>query len=195
MIIRSGEKRLPLTHQKQTGDQDAFAELFERYKNLVYKTAFLMLDDANEAEEALQEVFVLVYKSLASFDPAKGALTTWLHRITLNYCLGYRRKRRFLFESLDEEASTLPSEPAEVHLAEKEVMQQAIAGLSAKQRAVVILRYYWGLPYAEIAQVLDIPLGTVKSRIDMALRALRQKLSEPEENALSNSSPQAEVDL
>jgi RNA polymerase sigma-70 factor (ECF subfamily) len=184
-----------LIHRQQPGDQDDFAVLFERYKNLVYKTAFLMLDDAGEAEEALQEVFVLVYKSLASFDPAKGAFSTWLYRITLNYCLGYRRKRRFLFEPLDEEAGLLTSEPAEVHLAEKQAIQQAIAGLSPKQRVVIILRYYWNLPYAEIAQVLDIPLGTVKSRIDLALRALRQTLSEPEEDLLSNSSPQAEVDL
>ena len=194
---------MPSTHRKQTGDQDAgdqvaFADLFERYKNLVYKTAFLMLDDAAEAEEALQEVVVLVYKSLASFDPAKGALSTWLHRITVNYCLGHRRKRRLLYESLDEESNALPDEPTEgdpAGMAEKEAIEQAIAGLSEKQRAVVILRYYWELPYAEIAQVLDIPLGTVKSRIDLALRTLRQKLAEPEENLLSNSSPQAEVDL
>ena len=188
---------MPLIHRKRICDQDAFAELFERHKNLVYKTAFLMLDDASEAEEALQEVFVRVYQALASFDPQKGAFTTWLYRITMNYCLGYRRKRRFLYESLDAEPFLSSSEPAEADLAdlaEKEVIQQAIAALSEKQRAVVILRYYWDLPYTEIAQILDIPLGTVKSRIDLALRTLRQRLVASQEEPVSDQSPKAEVD-
>jgi len=163
-----------------TPDAEQFAGLFERYKNLVYKTSYLMLSNAGEAEEATQEVFVLVYRSLADYDPARGAFTTWLHRITLNYCLGMKRKRRLPFVDLESQQRQPAAEPAvEASLArrsDREAVRLALEGLSEKQRAVVILRYYHDLPYAEIAEVLKIPLGTVKSRLDLALRTLRQKL-------------------
>src|SRR5512142_275952 len=99
---RSGAKHLPNVSAHQDIDEAAFANLFERYKRLVYKTAYLMLGDRAEADDALQEVFVRVYQSLASFDSRKGAFTTWLYRITLNYCLGHHRKRRISTEPLDD---------------------------------------------------------------------------------------------
>ncbi len=178
-------------------DQAAFAELFERYKRLVYKTAYLMLGDSAEADEALQEVFVLVYKSLASFDPHKGAFTTWLHRITINYCLGRRRKRRVLTEPLEEARLMQSNETLEVGLlksAERQEVRRAIMALSEKQRAVIILRYYWDLPYNEIAQVLAIPVGTVKSRIDLALKTLTLKLSGPETIQRQDTLPAVECE-
>ncbi|HEX7395357.1 MAG TPA: sigma-70 family RNA polymerase sigma factor [Anaerolineaceae bacterium] len=167
---------------RQNHSKDAppfFAALFEQYKNLVYKTAFLMLGEVEEAEEALQEVFVLVYRSLDSYNPQKGALTTWLHRITVNYCLGQRRKLRPDWLPVDEELAESSSftDPDFSALSEREAMIQAIRQLGEKLQVVVILRYYWELPYAEIAQILEIPLGTVKSRIDLAIRSLRQILT------------------
>ena len=160
-------------------DQDHFAELFESYKNLVYKTASLMLADTGEAEEALQEVFLQVYRSLHTYDPAKGAITTWLHRITINYCLDQQRKRRLVFQPLEEENPTLTRRADGTGLddgLEREAVLQAIHSLSDKLRSVVILRYYWELPYQEIAHILDVPLGTVKSRIDLALRTLSRQI-------------------
>ena len=163
-----------------------FDELFERTKNLVYRTAYLMLGDAGDAEEALQEVFVLVYRSLSAYDPHKGAVTTWLHRITINYCLGTLRKRRVISQPLEEDHPALVSDPAErtlSRLAEKEAVAQAVKSLCAEQRAVVVLRYYWELPYAEIAQVLMVPLGTVKSRLERAIKTLRRRMSDDETGA------------
>ncbi len=183
---------MSLAYPNPPADPDTFAALFERHKNLVYKTAYLMLGDRAEAEDALQEVFVLVYRSLASFDPGKGAFTTWLYRITINHCLAHRRKRRLVFQPIDSEALAVQGESLESGLAksaERETVAEAIQGLSEKQRAVVVLRYYWDLPYAEIAQILGIPLGTVKSRIDLTLRTLRQKLSgQGEERCLGSPS-------
>lgn len=174
---------------QRTGDPYTFDELFVRYKNLVYKTAYLLLRDRGEAEEALQEVFVLVFKSLSSFDPQKGALATWLYRITVNHCLSQRRRRRPWVKPPEELERMGTVEPALADSAEREAMVQAIGRLSDKQRVVVILRFYWDLPYAEIAQVLNIPLGTVKSRIDLALRTLRKSLVEEriDEEVLSSS--------
>lgn len=173
-----GEKHLQLINRVQAGDRQAFADLFEQYKNLVYKTAYLMLNNADDAEDALQEVFLLVHKSLSSFDPRKGAFTTWLHRITLNFCLNHRRKRHPL--SLDDISPVPASEFPGAQLAEEEAVLQMTRALSGKQQAVVILRYYWELSYGEIAQILEIPLGTVKSRLDLALKTLRKTFHEQE---------------
>lgn len=170
---------MDLIRRCQVNDEDAFAEIFHRYKNLVYKTAFLMLGDTSEAEDSLQEIFLQVHKSLSSYKPEKGAFTTWLHRITVNYCLNLRRKRRFLWLPLDQIAQRLlpqTNSTIEKKYGEEDLMQQALQHLSDKLRAVVVLRYYWELSYAEIAQILDIPLGTVKSRLDLALKNLRKDL-------------------
>jgi RNA polymerase sigma-70 factor (ECF subfamily) len=84
-----------LIQRSLTGDQQAFGEIFHQYKNLVYKTAVLMLGNPQDAEDVLQSVFMKVYKSLASYSSPKGAFSTWLHRITVNQCLNYRRRQRF----------------------------------------------------------------------------------------------------
>jgi RNA polymerase sigma-70 factor, ECF subfamily len=180
---------LELIRRAQAGDMQAFASLFEQYKNLVYKTAYLVLDERGEAEDALQEVFLLVHKSLSSFDPQKGAFTTWLYRITMNYCLNHRHKRRH--SSLEDVSPTPALDFPSSQLADEDAVWQATRSLSDKLQAVVILRYYWDLPYAEIAQVLDVPLGTVKSRLDLALKSLRKIIEEQDTHELAV--PQTEV--
>jgi RNA polymerase sigma-70 factor (ECF subfamily) len=180
---------LDLIKHAQAGDREAFAALFEQHKNLVYKTAYLILGDAHEAEDALQEVFLSVHKSLPSFDSRKGAFTTWLYRVTLNFCLNHRRKRQH--SSLDDISPTPASHFPATRLAEEDALWQATRSLSDKQRAVVILRYYRELPYAEIASILEVPLGTVKSRLDLALKTLRKILEEQELG--KDSISQAEV--
>jgi RNA polymerase sigma-70 factor, ECF subfamily len=171
---------LQIISRAQSGDREAFAIMFEQYKNLVYKTAYLMLGESTEAEDALQEIFLQVYRSLSGFDPGRAKFTTWLYRITFNYCLNHRRKKRPFTLPLDDISPALKSESPGVQLAEDEVLQQAIGTLTDRQRAVVILRYFWDLPYAEIAQILDVPLGTVKSRLDLALKTLRKVIEEGE---------------
>lgn len=177
--------------RSQAGDQDAFAVLFEQYKNLVYKTAYLMLGHSADAEDALQEIFVLVYRGLSNFDPKKGAFTTWLYRITIRYCLNYRRKRCVTCQPLND---ALLATPSRLEVEDTETVQQAIERLKPRLRAVIVLRYYWDLPYHEVAQVLEIPLGTVKSRLNQALKKLRQALTNPDDVSLLDWSSQQEVD-
>ncbi len=170
---------LTLIRRSLAGDERAFAALFDRYKNLVYKTAYLMLGNTNDAEDALQEVFVKVHKSLSTFQPSRGAFSTWLHRITVNHCLNQRRKRHLSTLSLAEVSPTLlaaPSPSPDGRPGEEAMVWQALNRLSDKQRTIVILRYYWELSYGEIAQILDIPVGTVKSRLHLALKTLREEL-------------------
>lgn len=159
--------------RSQAGDKAAFAGLFEQYKNLVYKTAYLMLGDAQDAEDALQDVFWQVYRSLESYDPARGAFTTWLHRLTVNHCLN--RQRRGAPPSTHDEPRSGAGSPE--HLVElDDTVQFLLQELSEKHRAVVVLRYVWDLSYEEIAEILDIPLGTVQSRLHTALKSVRQRL-------------------
>ncbi len=86
----------------QAGKPDAFAALFEAYKNLVYRTAYLLLDNHHEAEDFLQDVFIAVYRSIGSYDAQKGAFSTWLHRITVNRCLNQRRGKNHPAVSIDQ---------------------------------------------------------------------------------------------
>jgi len=166
-----------------------FEAVFRQYKDVVYKTAYLILGDAHRAEDVLQEVFIKVHKSLDTFDSRKGAFSTWIHRITVNQCITEYRNRHSLFlsvslESLKEEgldpAGTDSRHPEELALKREEGqrIQRAMKTLDRKHRAVVTLRYFDELSYEEIAQVLSIPLGTVKSRLNTAIRALRQELGE-----------------
>jgi len=179
---------MDVIERSQAGDERAFAELFEQYKNLVYKTAYLMLDEPQEAEDALQEVFLRVHRSLSSYQPAKGAFTTWLHRVTVNHCINRTRKRRLrLLPITQVHPGRMPSQPSpERRLDDEDAIARAMRGLSGKLRAVVVLRYYWDMSYGEIAETLGIPLGTVKSRLNAALRALRAELEPPASVRLSD---------
>jgi RNA polymerase sigma-70 factor (ECF subfamily) len=168
---------LELIQRGQAGDSEAFAALFHKHKNLVYKTAFLMLGNAAEAEDLLQEVFLEVYRSLRSYQPSRGAFTTWLYRITVNDCLNHKRTRRWTSVPLDDvvavpQAHGLHDERLEM----SDEVWKAISRLTPKLRIVVILRYYWDLSYAELTQVLNVPLGTVKSRLNQALQIVKRDL-------------------
>ncbi len=180
---------MELIKRCQSGDPNAFALLFEQYKNLIYRTALLMLDDSSEAEDALQEVFLRVHHSLKQYQPEKGAFTTWLHRITVNYCLNLKRRRLFDWISLETASSTesrLKVPSAEEQAVEID-LRNSLQKLAPKQRAVIVLHFYWGLSYAEISQVLEIPIGTVQSRLAQTLKNLRRliNISEIVETAVS----------
>lgn len=166
---------LELIRRSQAGDDEAFAALFHKHKNLVFKTAYLMLGSASEAEDLLQDVFIEVYRSLRNYQPSKANFTTWLYRITVNDCLNHKRGRRWILLPLDEATATHAGSHTEKLDMDDEVWR-AISRLSPKLRAVVILRYYSELSYAEVTQVLNLPLGTVKSRLNQALQMLRSDL-------------------
>lgn len=167
----------------RSGDVEAFEVLFQQYYRLVFKTAYLMVGSKEEAEDILQEAFVAMWKSRKTFDPDKGKLTTWLCRITVNQCNSRRRTKRVDSVSLDkaendgfdlpDTSAQLPEELCTKHW-EYEQVVKAIGSLDGKHRATVVLRYFGDLSYEEIAQVLEIPIGTVKSRLSQALRTLNQ---------------------
>jgi RNA polymerase sigma-70 factor, ECF subfamily len=181
---------LILIRRSLAGDDNAFATLFHQYKNLVFKTAFVMLGSRDEADDLLQDVFLEVHRSLSGYQASKGAFSTWLYRITVNDCLSWKRKRRFLLFSFDEfRAESLP-DAGRTHEEQTETADQvlkAMSHLSPKLRAVVALRYYRDVSYAEIATILSIPIGTVKSRLCQALELLRKHLTTNMAEVMSTS--------
>ena len=178
------------TEKWQSGDISAFETIFHQYQGMVFKTAYLMTGNKEEAEDILQEVFLAVWKYSHTFNPTKGKLTTWLHRIIVNQCARKHRKKQPTFLSLEERSLDLPDmkrqeQPDEVLVTkwEYEELMKAMNSLDSKHRSVLVLRYFNDLSYGEIAQVVDIPLGTVKSRINQALKSLRKQLGTQQREA------------
>jgi RNA polymerase sigma-70 factor (ECF subfamily) len=137
----------------------------------------LIVGSKEAAEDVLQEVFTSVWRFRESFNPEKAKLTTWLHRITLNECVKHHRKN---ITDVDLEGLDFPEnanhQPEEILITkcEYEQFQKALASIDKKHRTVLVLRYFNDLSYLEIAEVLSIPLGTVKSRLNQAVTSLRE---------------------
>jgi RNA polymerase sigma-70 factor (ECF subfamily) len=174
-------------HEWQTGDIPAFEAFFRQYERLVFKNAYLVTGTRDEADDVLQEVFVAVWKSRRTFDPAKGKVTTWLHRITINKCLEMKRKKTVKttpLEDVDPPAADLADDVL-VSRQEYEKLMAAMKNLDPKHRAVLVLRYFNDLSYEEIAHAVGVPLGTVKSRINSGLKMLRGEFAAGEPGCVS----------
>lgn len=162
------------------GDQNAFTELVRRYQEVAFRTAYVILADADAAADAAQEAFIKAFRSLPGFDP-KRSFKPWLLRIVVNEALNLKkatRRRRELALRLGEAAvpgDAAPSPEAAVLARERlRALADALLELSADDRAVVALRYFQNLGEAEMAEVLGCPRGTVKSRLHRALGRLRE---------------------
>ncbi|MCC6904986.1 MAG: sigma-70 family RNA polymerase sigma factor [Anaerolineae bacterium] len=165
------------------GDQEAFAELVERYQRAVFNLTYRMLGEAGEAEDAAQEAFLRAYQHLDRYDHARS-FKTWLLSIASNYCIDRIRKRRLIWLSLDE---PLPPHPAlmsqeagpERRAIEDErhaLIQGLLDRLAPEYRAAVVLRYWYDMSYVEIADMLDTTESAIKSRLFRARQALAEQI-------------------
>ena len=165
----------------QSGDRQAFTELLDIYEARVYRLAFRFTGTVSDAEDVTQEIFLGVYKSLGSFK-GHSALGTWIYRIAMNHCLEFRRKRRLDSIPYDEELTLAsrdwrddPEQSARKgELSDR--VEAALQRLSPQHRDVIILHELQGLTYQEVASALNVPVGTVKSRLSNAFRKLRDLL-------------------
>lgn len=168
-----------LIEQAQHGDRNAFGELVRRHYQGVVLVVTRMCGDTGLAEDAAQEAFMRAWVNLPSFQP-KGCLRNWLYRIAINAALDVLRHKPE--EALDDEqALKMPDQAAdpETALINKEravVLHQAVKSLPDAARAVLVLREYGGLSYREISGTLDVPIGTVMSRLNYARNRLREVL-------------------
>jgi RNA polymerase sigma-70 factor (ECF subfamily) len=169
----------------QRGDEWAFQLLVRRFREKLFFIAFGITNDAEESKDIVQEVFLQVYRSIVDFR-GDASLSTWLHRITVNRCLNWKRKwaRRFQWrrrttDSLNEEIksdppSDLPSPESRVVSAEtRQQIDDALGKLSDQARTVFVLREMANLSYEEIAYVTGAKLGTVRSRLFHARQQLK----------------------
>lgn len=175
------------------GDREAFNELMIKYQKQVFNMAYSILSDYEDASDASQEVFVKVYRSIASFR-GQSAFTTWLYTICRNVCNDALRKRQrkgftISIDSNEDEnnpVAELPSEelsPEEHYeMSERQrIVRDAIRSLSPEYREIIMYSDMEQLSYDEIARILKCPNGTVKSRLNRARNALKKKLSEKKE--------------
>ena len=172
-----------LIERFKEGDRSAFEVILLKHQDRIYNLCRYMLRDSGDAQDATQDVFLKVYRGLRDFRP-DASLHTWIYRIAVTTCLDYRRKSRremVRSEPLTEDLPSGDRSPHQVYESRKitESVQIALQELPEKLRAVIVLREIEELSYEEIAEVLHLSVGTVKSRISRArdrLRSLLEKI-------------------
>jgi RNA polymerase sigma-70 factor (ECF subfamily) len=169
------------------GRREAFGLLVDRYQNRLFHSLMHLLGSTEDAQDAAQDAFVQAFEKLASFR-GQSQFYSWLFRIAFNTAVSAKRKTRRMSVSIDarREASGLepsdtnpsnePSYPMDVSDRQR-LVQRALAELSEEFRTALVLKEMDGMSYEEIADVIDVPLGTVRSRIHRARLELRDKLS------------------
>ena len=167
-----------LMRRIQQDDFGAFEDLVDRYKDRLVNVLFRMLDERNEAEDLVQETFLRVYKHRQEYD-FTYCLSTWIYTIALNLAKNeLRRKKKFkffsIFEMQDKGVELEDTKPGPQSL--KMILDKAIASLPAKYKTAFILRDVDQLSYEEVARILEVPLGTVKSRVNRARAILKDEL-------------------
>jgi RNA polymerase sigma-70 factor (ECF subfamily) len=177
---------LDLIRRFKAGDAAAFEEIVRAHQGRILTLCRFMLGNASDAEDAAQDVFLKAFRALGGFRP-EAALGTWLYRIAVNTCID-RRRRPFLLslfssnedgERANEPRSTAPSPEKLLEAREiSRAIEGALARLSPKLRAAIVLKEIEDLSYEQIAEVLDVSLGTVKSRISRAREDLQKILVE-----------------
>lgn len=170
------------------GDQNAFGEIVELYKDKVFQICFRMLGNRHEAEDMAQEAFVRAYVNIHSFNISMK-FSTWLYRIATNLCIDRIRKKKPDYYLDAEVAGTegldmysqvaadtvLPEDELE-SLELQETIEAEIEKLPEKYRSPIVLKYIEELSLKEISEILDLPVGTVKTRIHRGREALRNQL-------------------
>lgn len=165
----------------QEGSLEALGLIYDRHRRLVYRTALAISNDPEAAADLLQDVFLRLFRFAKRIDPDRP-LEPWLYRVTTNLAYSWVKRRNRWFGSLEDIAEWMTSgkRHSPHHLAEldedSQKIHQALARLPLSQRVVVVLYYINDLSLQEIAEIVKIPEGTVKSRLHYGRRALRQYL-------------------
>lgn len=172
-----------LLKRSQQGDLSAYGQLIERYQKSVFNTCYRVMGTPQDAEDLAQDTFIRAYKRLHTFD-LKKEFGPWVRTVGVNLCLNALQKKGNNQLAIDEQPENRKSKNAKTP---EEILQQneqannirrAIFELPAKHRAVIELRHYQAMSYAEIARTLKLPLSDVKSYLYRARQMLAQKLRE-----------------
>jgi RNA polymerase sigma-70 factor (ECF subfamily) len=174
-------KDLVLTQAAASGDMPSFEEIYRRHHRRVYSICLRMLQNASEAEDLTQDVFIQLYRKIGSFR-GDSAFTTWLHRMTVNQVLMHFRKRSVKFEKTTEEGETpdqiVPgtARPEKMRIVDKIALDNAIAQLPDGYKNVFVLHDVEGFEHEEVAKILGCSVGTSKSQLHKARLKLQKLL-------------------
>jgi RNA polymerase sigma-70 factor (ECF subfamily) len=163
-----------LVSRCQAGDETAFGELVDQYKNLVYAMVYRMVNDRNQADDLAQEVFLKVHRGLPYFR-GDARLSTWIYRIVANVCVQARGKRREFVAAELPDRGRADASFADLELRDR--LEKAIVQLPDQYRLLIAAHYLQGVQYEALAESLNMPLGTVKTHLYRAKRLLRELLS------------------
>ncbi len=179
--VFSMDMEAQLIAQAQNGSNEAFSRIVDIYGRRVYHAAYSFLHNMDDASDIVQEVFFRAYKNISSFDTTR-AMYPWLYRITRNLCINLvQRSSRKDTALPDEEliAGTERDPAAELLRKEElEVLRLSLDKLPEKHREIILLKHFQDCSYAEMAEILDIPIGTVMSRLYAARTRLREIITE-----------------
>lgn len=174
--------RFSIIQKAADGDEQAMMHVLEVCERPVYNISMRFVSDPYDAQDAAQDAMIKIYRNLASFK-GNSAFSSWVYRLTFNACMDFLRKQsRGPVTMADEEAilniRDLDDQVDEIYdkASDAELVRLAISNLEEHHREAIILCDYQGLSYAEIADIMDTSLGTVKSRINRARRALKKAL-------------------
>lgn len=183
--VYADEQSLALIQRCLTGEDTAYVALYNQYASMIYRLCYSLLQNREDAEEVLQDSFEYAFRRLDHYDANKSALKTWLYQIAVSRCHNKRRRKwlptfslgQLVGQDVQDHNSPTPAET--MQLTEKQqVVWTAIQDLSDKLRETAVLRYYEGLTYVEIGQILGVPTKTAESRMRLAHNALREALAE-----------------
>ena len=172
-----------------TGDESAYGTLYQQHATIIYRLAYSMLQHKEDAEEVLQDTFEYAFRRLSQYDARKSAFKTWLYQIAISRCRNKRRRKwlpSFPLNLLPDAAAVDKDAPQPDDLLtlndEQTAVWQALSELSPKLRETAVLRYYEGMTYPEISQILGIPAKTAESRMRLAHKTLKKLLQNQIEN-------------
>lgn len=180
------QDELELIGRLRRGDQKAFARLVSLYEKNVYRICWRFFMNEEDALDAVQEVFIKVYRAIGRFE-GRASLKTWIYRIASNTCISIAQKKKREKEGLLQtfmtwwagESQDTPEEEVldrEIRDLNQKIVAEKVASLPEAYRMPVILKDMEGMPLEKIAEILDVPLGTVKSRINRGRRILQESL-------------------
>ena len=160
------------------GQRDAAGDLVDRYQKRVFNLALRMLDNVQDAEDVTQNVFLNAFLKLRTYNP-KYRFFSWIYRMAVNESLNALKRRRRTVTLDDALGVQAPDPPADRTAEAREYVGKALMRLTPDDRAVVVLRHFVSFSYQEIADVLEIPIGTVMSRLSRGRKQLYENLIRP----------------
>ncbi len=178
------ERDRELIRRFKEGDRQAFTEIVSRYQKRVFKLAYGFFQDKDDAMEIVQETFMRVYEKIDRFDN-ESSFKNWVLRVAYNLCIDFYRKfkskksyHREVYEFSQAQNPTDVEPEQQIDQQDfRQNLQESLAFLSARQKMIFVLKHYNCLKYQEIANILDISVGTVKSLHHRAAKALKKKLA------------------